>query len=400
MSALAGLLVVAVLAYAASSGVRALRRKGSARSVLLADALGAAGIGFLVAGVLLGPEIFGLLSVDFLEAASPVQDVLVGWVGWLLGTQFPWRKAHRLPRRQWLAAVADLLGAGLVVAGTLLLVTRAVSAPLAMGELFLLALTASVSSPLVLGLAMGRFQIAGAFRSLAVLVSLSPLFGIWLLHLVPAFVLGGSWWHVPAGVGAGLLLGACFLMVTARGVRGGDALVVAIGFVALGSGLGRVLGTTPLPVNLWAGVVVSLGARRRRAFSAFQSVERPFYLILLVFLGAHLRIPATLTSLAILLALGVGRVLGKLVSALFVGRLLPPLDVRTAWPVLAGHGGLAAALALALKPALAQPCATALFGYVAFWLLAAPFLARGVRPHLERREAGADNAAQKELAST
>ncbi len=395
MKGLFGLLLVGLAAFVVSRGfftrlVQAGRVSTGPSAMLHAWA--SAGALFLIIGVGLGPVGVGLFTRPVLLELDPLVDLMLGWVGWLLGVQLSWKDLKRVPGRVAAVAVMETALSGLVVAMFLVAVGWGAWGWDSVVSLVIVATVASVSSPMLLALALGRFSgHSGLRRSLAVHTTLSPVFAVVLLGLVQAFVplprgqaeVLGTTGTVLLGPMVGLLLGALFHLVTLTRLDDKDLFVVVVGFVALGSGMARMLGQSPLFVNLVAGFVVALRSRQRtRLFLSLREVERPFYLLLLVALGAVWRPPQDVMTWVAVGAMTAGRLGGKGLGAVLTDRFSgEPGQWWETFLALLGHGGVVVAMAMTVAESFGSVASQVVLTYAVLSVLASPLLV----PLLRRR---------------
>ena len=80
--------------------------------------------GYLIAGFLIGPSVFGLLSRDFLNSASIISDCALGFIAFSIGSEFKISYFRRVGILPIVIAVFESLFAVAFVAGVLIPVTH------------------------------------------------------------------------------------------------------------------------------------------------------------------------------------------------------------------------------------------------------------------------------------
>lgn len=340
------------------------------------------GAEFLVVGICLGELLLGLLDRSTLAGLSPLLDLSLGWLGLMFGAQLEYRQLTRFPRQY--PSVALLLG-GFTAA-----------ACLPMGFL-LEPLPGAEERPWLGALVLAAAAIPSAQSSLALVVrelgarrdkvtevlsyvaGLDALAGLALFGLV--FTLPQT--HAPLGpeqlfalqylllsLGLGGLMGLILHLLTRFGCSQAELLLFTVGSVALAAGVAAFLKLSPLVVTVVSGsVIANLKGERSRILQVLLPLEKPLYLVLLIFAGAMVR-PVPQLALVLLLVLpymalrGAGKVLGGFVGSLLFDR--PVRLPRALGLGLTGQGAMAVAMVvnfqrgLSDQPALAPLCATVL----------------------------------------
>ncbi len=259
------------------------------------------GLEFLFLGLLLGPGFLNILDVETRSSLEPLTALLLGWIGLLFGFQFEIAKLRRFP--------ASFLSSALVESGvTLIIIFAGVFAALAVIS------DAPVHARLVAAFA---FACAGACTAQTGLALVSPntagknaktirllryIAGIdglmAMLVLLPVFIYfpansaAGSPWRI---FGADTLVALVsfigilllFILFLAQRRDESELALITIGMVILLSGIAAMRDFSPLIANFFTGLfLVNITREKEKIFSTLVSIEKPVYLLLLVFLGS------------------------------------------------------------------------------------------------------------------
>ncbi len=358
-----------------------------------------AGFVFLGLGVLLGPNVTGVLSRETLDQLEPLLQLSVGWIGLLFGLEM--RRPHlaRYPRRWFLGA---LLHGALVVAVMLVflhrlapLVTPRLAAQLTPEVWIMLALLGAASAP-ELGHVfhppeardhrlMTFIRFTGGIATLLAVVSFGAISGLTRLHGGGPGDLFAGWPVLPLSLAAAVVLGVLFRLLSAVQQRDAESYLVAAGFVVLCSGTALYLGVSSLLLSLVAGAVIGnlpLGRGRRHLRRVLRRLERPMFLMLFLFAGALLeRPPWEVLALALLyvgLRAGAEMLAGFATPAIGGERVPVPLGLG---PALLSQGGIALALVVDQRRLLGEMPAEVLL----YAVLLAALLRALLRPFRLRR---------------
>ena len=257
------------------------------------------GTEFLLLGAALGPRLLSIVDEATLRGLAPLSAFLLGWIGLLVGFQFDFGQLRRQgPGLLAAALVVALVTFGVVGAGAHLVIVPllAITAELGWPVVLALAATAVCSSPLALALVAPRGGgTLPALRQVRVVAGVNSLVALTAFGLVFCFrpeSAGGSFGWADFGRSAGLSLAAgtgLFLLFSLLlSLRPGrhELTLMILAVTVLSGGTAMMLDFSPLLVNFAIGMgLVNLSEARGRIGVLLESLEKPFYLLLLLFLG-------------------------------------------------------------------------------------------------------------------
>jgi hypothetical protein len=348
-----------------------------------AQAFVVSGVEYVLIGVALGPTIGPtVVSVENLAVFRPLVELLLGFVGFILGL----RARDAFARAD--VATAGVTGALLVVAAvsaaSLALLEpwgRASGGPSASDVVFVeipwgadllwieasvpalaIALTlgcaAAVSSPVLLTQAALVHRARGPalelLRELAVHSQFVAVLGFGVVmaaeratEAASSLQITTGQWAVATG-GAGVLCGVLFTVFLGRDRDATRISVATLGAVTFASGIGSVLGVSPLAVNAIAGIVVAMTSQAAPVIEgALAPVRHPILVLLRLFAGA-LWSPVVGWMWALPLVYVGVRVLVRrfTVAPLLRTTMREPPRLPRLGNALLGQGGLAVAIAV------------------------------------------------------
>lgn len=345
------LLVVVVLSYFAAHVVfdRLARRFALV-----------SGAEYLVLGLVLGPEVAGLLPPHAVESFSPLITLGLGWIGTLVGTQLALPRLVRTPAARYRVALAEVLLTALVIGLAEFAVLHwAMAVPtlrsvVVASAFALVALPASAAAVGVVAREQGeghpivrQLEVATALQSVAASAGLALLFAI--LHTsptsLPRDLVPTEWMAITIAIG---VVGGTLFHIFVGDERKVDRLFISLaGAIILISGAAAALRLSPVFAALVFGAILgNTRGRRTEVITALTRVERPFYFALMIFAGASWQQPGPGWALPLFLFLLL-RPIARLATARLSARLngaVPELGPH--WGrALIGHGGFALVLA-------------------------------------------------------
>jgi predicted membrane channel-forming protein YqfA (hemolysin III family) len=334
------------------------------------------GAEYLALGIILGPQVFGILSPRMLESLAPFPLLALGWMGAIVGMRFYLRDLVRIPAVTYQVALLESVLTFLIVGGALLLAfseaydtSYAVAAPAAI-TLGAIAVSSSRDTYHVLSAHLGTTN--PLMRQLDVSAAINSLIAAGIF----AWVLS-AYHPIPPGAARPLTTTEWMVITIAIGAIGGmlfhlflgaeahlDRLFVALsGAVILVSGATAYLQLSPLFAGAAFGfILVNTSRRREEIAAALLRVERPLYFVLLIFAGAMWQPSLRAWVLPVglfLIARAIAKVGGARLSGRMMG-LLPALGPNWGRALL-GHGGVAIALGVDYVQQQALPFTTTVF---------------------------------------
>jgi len=334
------------------------------------------GAEYLLLGILLGPQVSGLISASVVGDFAPFMTLALGWIGVMVGTQFYLPGLFRISgtsyRIAFIEAIFGLVVVSVVMAGILSLafgldLESVVTPAIALGAIA----TASMPSGIALvSRTLGRS--APVLRQLELTTAVDALvsitaFGLLLsiVHVAPAVTPRAptaTEWAV-ISIGIGLVSGALFHLFLGS-EKNIDRLFIGLGgAVILASGAAAYLRLSPLLPSMLIGMIlVNTSSNREEIKTVLTRVERPLYFVLLIFAGAAWD-PGSwawvVPTIAFLIVRHVAKRGGSWLAAWSTDSL-PVLG--PGWgKALLGHGGLAIAIALNYQIHEGAPLANVVF---------------------------------------
>jgi hypothetical protein len=324
-----------------------------------------AGAEYLLLGILLGPRVSGMISSNVVDSFGPFITLAIGWMGAVIGAEFYIPSLLRIRGQVYQTALLEALLTATTVAGVMyaiLVWLVGVSPAVALAPSVILGAIATTTSSWGIALAVRRLAREGAarapvLRQVQVAAGTDGVVAILIFNLLlclthPAPPAGirpptPTEWAVIT-VAIGVIAGILYHLFLG-GERDPDRLFIALAAaITLASGTALYARLSPLlPAMIIGAILINTNQNRTEIATALHRVQRPLYLVLLIFAGAAWQ-PSTQAALLPILLFVVIRLGAKLGSARLAARLSSRLNVLGLnWGrALMGHGSLAIAIAL------------------------------------------------------
>ncbi len=268
------------------------------------------GVEYIILGVLVGPHVTNIMTPQVVNQLSPVMSLSLGSLGLLYGLQFRFRAMAQVETDAFRLTLFEVCATFLSVSGAFVLFFwyylagqgewRAVlPAALALGA------TAAVSAPTAIRVVKRHYNAQGKISErLGFAISLNQLLGITLFGLIFCFFHIGEtsgirplttteWAAV--NIGFGVVLGILFYLFLGKEESEGLLMVALLGIVVFASGAAYYLNLSPIFINLVLGIMLAnTSSIRHRLLEVLHAVEKPFYVVILIFAGAAWNWPALL----------------------------------------------------------------------------------------------------------
>ncbi len=257
--------------------------------------------GYLLGGILIGPSVLNLVSVDIMYQLAPINELALGVIALSIGAELHWKTLRKLAQD---SAKVFLIEAGLtffLVLGLLSLVGLPFHYAIIFGVLSI------ATAPGAIIACLRETPIKGDFsRVLLTIVALDNLLAIMLFGIVVSFLQvafvapgasGSAFLVATQSIGISLLLGmvaGSFLTVTSLWARNDSRILVSVlGAILVTVGLASLWDVPALLAAITAGAFYANFARSPQRISrSIMSVEGLILLAFLTLAGAKLNIAA------------------------------------------------------------------------------------------------------------
>ena len=280
--------------------------------------------GYLIAGLLIGPSVFGLLSGDFLDAISIISKVALGFIAFSIGNEFKMSYFKEVGVAPVVIACLESLFAVVFVFLGLLLSGHELAFSLVLSAI------AAATAPAATIMVIKQYHAKGPVtKTLLSVVAIDDATAMILFSLAVAIAQAtmgtadslvasmlSPVWQIGGALLVGAILGFIFLIPLRFFKKQGNRLSLIAGFIFAGLGIAQWLGLSDLLLCMAMGAVLAnFSADINELMDISDSVTPPIFMLFFVASGAELQ-------LSVLPAVGligviyiVLRVLGKIFGA-------------------------------------------------------------------------------------
>lgn len=314
--------------------------------------------GYLLAGLLLGPSILGLLSEEFLSGITVISDAALGFIAFSIGNEFKISYFKRVGATPIIIACLESFFAVAFVTVALMLAGCSTTFSLVLGSIA--AATAPAATIMVIKQYKAKGPVTETLLSVVAIDDATALI-MYSISIAAATALSGGnatvkdlvlkpVIEIGGALVVGAILGFLFLLPMKAFKKDGNRLSLIIAFIFVGLGLSQLCGFSSLLLCMAMGAVVAnFSPDVNQIMKLSDRITPPIFMLFFVASGADLK-------LSVLPAVGlvgiiyiVVRVVGKMFGA-SLGAIVCKADKnirKYLGPALVPQAGVAIGLSLA-----------------------------------------------------
>ena len=324
-------------------------------------------VGYIIAGMLLGPSVIGFYHSDMILRMDSLSDLALSLVAFIIGSELRWKEMTRVGKKVFVILLTESIGAFIfVLAGVWLLTHDAVVA-------LIFASMAPATAPAGTVAVLQECRAKGLLtNTLLAIVGLDDGFAIIIFAFSAAMakLLLATRTGAPASLnwtkmfvfplmdifGAiilGLILGVVLSFFVRRAKTKDQVLILTVGMLLICTGLSNHLHFSLILANLTLGTFIANTYIRasHRSLQGIQGISPPIFVIFFVLAGAHLKIGLLKEMGLIGLIYVVMRMAGKFIGSYTGCRLsrAPEFLRKYLGMALFSQAGVAVGLALIIQ---------------------------------------------------
>ncbi len=313
--------------------------------------------GYLIAGLILGPSVLGLLSEGFLDKISIISDCALGFIAFSIGNEFKLSYFKRVGITPIMIAILESLFAVGIVAAVLIPVTGNLRFSLVLSSIA--AATAPAATIMVIKQYRAKGPVTETLLSVVALDDATALIMYSLATAAAAAISGKSAStsqlilspaiEIFGAIAAGAVLGFIFLLPLKFFKKTGNRTALTVGFIFLGLGLSQLCGFSSLLLCMSLGAIIAnFSSDVNKLMDISDNITPPVFMLFFVASGAGLNIKVLPTVGIVGAIYIVFRVIGKMLGTT-LGAVICKADAnikKYLGPALMPQAGVAIGLSL------------------------------------------------------
>ncbi len=297
--------------------------------------------GYLVIGLLIGPNCIGILSEDLISHMSLITEFALGCIAFSIGAEFKISFLKKVGRAPIIIGILEGLGAVFVVDGVLLLIGCDVTFALAMGAIA--SATAAASTLMIVKQYKAKGPVTNTLLPVVALDDAVALMAFGISMAVANVI--SSHGNAPIGkllihpcieiIGGllfGVLLGIIMVFLVKVYTGRGNRLAITIMMICVCVGVSDLVGFSSLLACMMLSMVfVNLSKYRDKIYEPLDRITPPIYMMFFIISGASLDV-TIIASVGLVGAVYViGRVIGKVLGAALGAKISKAPKIVSKW---------------------------------------------------------------------
>lgn len=344
-------------------------------------------IGFLIIGVVMGPSVLNIITIEMTEGLELIKVFALGVIAYTIGSELNFKKIKNLLQSILVITLIQTAVIFILIFGSMYYIFG-FSLPVSL----LLGAIAPASAPAAIMAVCREYRAKGPFTTtllgtvafldavtLTLFAIVSAIVGVILQgeKITGAFLLEPLW-EVGGSLILGIVVGSILVFAMRRVYYRPQALALLIGILLVNIGIANLWYLSPLLLNMATGITVTNLSPPKFALQAFEDIEIFLYAAFFFLAGADLRLEIMGAAWVGLIGYIVIRALGKIVGVYLGGRLArahPSVYKYMGMPLIT-KAGLSVGLALMVQkqfPEISEVVLAIVLGAVVVCEILGPF---------------------------
>ena len=344
-------------------------------------------IGFLIIGVVMGPSVLNIITIEMTEGLELIKVFALGVIAYTIGSELNFKKIKNLLQSILVITLIQTAVIFILIFGSMYYIFG-FSLPVSL----LLGAIAPASAPAAIMAVCREYRAKGPFTTtllgtvafldavtLTLFAIVSAIVGVILQgeKITGAFLLEPLW-EVGGSLILGIVVGSILVFAMRRVYYRPQALALLIGILLVNIGIANLWYLSPLLLNMATGITVTNLSPPKFALQAFEDIEIFLYAAFFFLAGADLRLEIMGAAWVGLIGYIVIRALGKVGGVYLGGKLAgadPSVNKYMGMPLIT-KAGLSVGLALMVQkqfPEISEVVLAIVLGAVVVCELLGPF---------------------------
>ncbi len=293
MTALLSLVLLVLIAYLGSMFFQKVKiRKPWIKSLAYTGSL------YLLLGYLIGPNLFNVFNKEISQQLNVLYALVLGWIGFLIGLQANVKSIKRFQKEYFRFATINIIIAVVISFIALYQSFHLVDRFFNETEIFILAIAGAVTSPIMIAVISRDYKLSGRVSYLLQFAAaFDNMLGIILVGLVMSYTSDISFLNI---YNPGVLIIVVSIIIAAIASylfclflkdmkTDQEIFFLLLGLLLFIVGIAFYLKQSLLFMSFVFGFgIANLSANTKKIYLSIQQVEKPLYILLLIFAGANL----------------------------------------------------------------------------------------------------------------
>lgn len=256
--------------------------------------------GYLIAGLIIGPYCFKLLTIDFVTDLEIISEMALAFIAFSIGAEFKLSYLKKMGLTPVIIAVSEAVAAFLLVTGALTLFGFDFEIALLLGAI------ASATAPAATIMVVRQYKAKGPVtQTLLSVVALDDAVALMAFGFAMAIVntmqhpeqssmimsIVSPFIEIFGSILVGFVLGLIFTIPLRFFKKDSNRTIITVGFVFLGSSLATMMGLSSLLLCMCMGaMLVNVTKAGRSIFKLAENITPPIFLMFFVVSGAELNV--------------------------------------------------------------------------------------------------------------
>lgn len=287
------------------------------------------GIFYIIIGVILGPHAADIINQPIMKELSILYSLVLGWAGFLIGLQTNLKGLRRFPRKFYLYSTSNILVVILVSLLLFFVLTNYFKWNYGIFSLLVLTISGAVTSPILFGHFVRDYRVIpessyllqfnSAFDNIIGVI----LFGIVLASGNIGFNAGQAGIELLFSLGISILAIVMYYYLSKEFKNEDEKFLLLIGLLLVVDGAALYFNQSVIFMSYIFGFgLANTHIKTRGLLRDINQIEKPMYILLLIFVGANLTYSSPMYFAVFLLFFFI-HLAGKLFSGWLTNHFLP-----------------------------------------------------------------------------
>jgi Kef-type K+ transport system membrane component KefB len=293
MTALLSLVLLVLIAYLGSIFFQKVKiRKPWIKSFAYTGSL------YLLLGYLIGPNLFNVFNKEVFQQLNVLYALVLGWIGFLIGLQANVKSIKRFQKEYFRFATINIIIALVISFIALYQSFHLVDRFFNETEILILAIAGSVTSPIMIAVISRDYKLSGRVSYLLQFAAaFDNMLGIILVGLVMSYTSDISFLNIYnpgvliifVSIIIAIIASYLFCYLSKDMKTDQEIFLLILGLLLFIVGIAFYLKQSLLFMSFVFGFgIANLSINTKQLYLSIQQVEKPLYILLLIFVGANL----------------------------------------------------------------------------------------------------------------